>query len=219
MSSRLCVSTFEDFICTSANQPQPAQNQPKYQILFHNKWLTAWLIYYTDFDLQCVVDLCQKGEKVNSIFSSEWCNGPKWKVSLCVFSKLSKNCQLSQLGLGCGGGEWGGKGQTIYCLEIQKLFRKIKLLLTCWTKSKSTEKVYYLKSVHFKKLVTRSSFLSKKVLIFNKPTTNVTTLFERNEDCVTDFLKWTDFKRNSNFRKFCWVIRTQPVTILKIFLL
>ena len=29
-------------------------------------------------------------------------------------------------------------------LEIQKLFRKIKLLLTYWTKSKPTEKVYYL---------------------------------------------------------------------------
>ena len=108
----LCFSLIWDGYST-ANQPQPAQNQPKYQILFHKKWLTAWLIYYTDFDLQCVVDLCQKGEKVNSIFSSEWCNGPKWKVSLCVFSKLSKNCQLSQLGLGCGGGEWGGKGQTI----------------------------------------------------------------------------------------------------------
>ena len=51
-----------------------------------------------------------------------------------------------------------------------------------------------LKSVHFKKQVTRSSFLSKSVVIFNITTTNMTTLFERNEDRVTGFLKWTDFR-------------------------
>ena len=31
------------------------------------------------------------------------------------------------------------------------------------------------------------------------------------------FLLWTF--RNSNFRKFCWVIRTQPISVLKLFLL
>ena len=53
-----------------------------------------------------------------------------------------------------------------------------------------------LKSVHFKKPVTWSSFLSKSFVIFNITTTNMTTLFERNEDRVTGFLKWTDFKNN-----------------------
>ena len=47
-----------------------------------------------------------------------------------------------------------------------------------------------LKSVHLKKpVVTRFSFLSKNVVIFNITTTNMTTIFERNEDCVTGFLK------------------------------
>ena len=46
-----------------------------------------------------------------------------------------------------------------------------------------------VKSVHFKKPVTRSSFLSKSVVIFNITTTKMTTLFERNEDRVTGFLK------------------------------
>jgi hypothetical protein len=46
-----------------------------------------------------------------------------------------------------------------------------------------------LKSVHFKKLVTQSSFLSKSVVIFNITTTNMITLFEINEDRVTGFLK------------------------------
>ena len=48
---------------------------------------------------------------------------------------------------------------------------------------------FVLKSVHFKKPVMRSSFLSKSVVIFNITTTNMTTLFERNEDRVTGFLK------------------------------
>ena len=48
--------------------------------------------------------------------------------------------------------------------------------------------ILLLKSVHFKKPVTRSSFLSKSVVIFNTTTTNMTTLFERNEDRVTGFL-------------------------------
>ena len=54
-----------------------------------------------------------------------------------------------------------------------------------------------LKSVHFKKPVTRSSFLSKSVVIFADfvlISAKMTTLFERNENRVTDFLKWTDFK-------------------------
>ena len=48
---------------------------------------------------------------------------------------------------------------------------------------------WWLKSVHFQKPVTRSSFLSKSVVIFNITTTNMTTLFERNEDRITGFLK------------------------------
>ena len=46
-----------------------------------------------------------------------------------------------------------------------------------------------LKSVHFKKPVTRSSFLSKSVVIFVVVILKMTTLFERNEDRVTGFLK------------------------------
>ena len=46
-----------------------------------------------------------------------------------------------------------------------------------------------LKSVHFKKSVTRSSFLSKRVVIFVVVILKMTTLFERNEDRVTGFLK------------------------------
>ena len=56
--------------------------------------------------------------------------------------------------------------------------------------------VYLLKSVHFKKPVTRSSFLSKSVVIFAVfvlISAKMTTRFERNEDRVTDFLKWMDF--------------------------
>ena len=39
-------------------------------------------------------------------------------------------------------------------------------------------KISQLKSVRFKKPVTRSSFLSKSVVIFNITITNMTTLFE-----------------------------------------
>ena len=46
-----------------------------------------------------------------------------------------------------------------------------------------------LKSVHVKKPVTRSSFLSKSVVIFVVVILKMTTLFERNEDHVTGFLK------------------------------
>ena len=38
-----------------------------------------------------------------------------------------------------------------------------------------------LKSIHFKKPVTRSSFLPKSVVIFNITTKNMTTLLVRNE--------------------------------------
>ena len=46
-----------------------------------------------------------------------------------------------------------------------------------------------IKSVHFKKPITRSSFLSKSVVIFVIVILKMTTLFERNEDRVTGFLK------------------------------
>ena len=49
-----------------------------------------------------------------------------------------------------------------------------------------------LKSVHFKKSVTRFSFLAKSVVIFTEIKTKsekMTTLFARNDDRVTDFLK------------------------------
>ena len=53
-----------------------------------------------------------------------------------------------------------------------------------------------LKSVHFKKTVAQSSFLSKVLsflltLFWFQQNDNT---FERNEDCATVFLKWTDFK-------------------------
>ena len=46
-----------------------------------------------------------------------------------------------------------------------------------------------LKSVHFKKPVTGSSFLSKGIVIFVIVILKMITLFERNEDSVTGFLK------------------------------
>ena len=49
-----------------------------------------------------------------------------------------------------------------------------------------------LKFVHFKKSVTRSSFLAKSVVIFSDfvfISVKMTTLFSRNDNCVTDFLK------------------------------
>ena len=49
----------------------------------------------------------------------------------------------------------------------------------------------HIKSVHF--TVTRSSICSKIVVIFVVVTLKMTTLFERNEDRVTGFLKWADF--------------------------
>ena len=50
------------------------------------------------------------------------------------------------------------------------------------------KKLFLIKSVHFEKTVTWSSFLSKSVVILK-----ITTLFERNEGRVTGYLKWTDF--------------------------
>ena len=49
-----------------------------------------------------------------------------------------------------------------------------------------------LKFVHFKNPVMRSSFLAKSVVIVTEIKTKsakMTTLFARNEDCVTGFLK------------------------------
>ena len=60
---------------------------------------------------------------------------------------------------------------------------RVKSTLPFWVK------VVHLKSVHFKKPVMRSSFLSKSVVIFNITTTNMKTLFEGNENRVTGFLK------------------------------
>ena len=48
---------------------------------------------------------------------------------------------------------------------------------------------YLIKFVHFKKSITRSSFLSKSVVIFVVVILKMTTLFERNEDPVTEVLK------------------------------
>ena len=56
---------------------------------------------------------------------------------------------------------------------------------------------FQLKSVHFKKSVTQSSFLAKSVVIFSDfvlISVKMTTLFARNENRVTDFLKWTNFR-------------------------
>ena len=55
----------------------------------------------------------------------------------------------------------------------------------------------FVKSVHFKKTVAQSSFLSKVLSFsltlfwFQKKNDNT---FERKEDCATVFLKWRDFK-------------------------
>ena len=54
-----------------------------------------------------------------------------------------------------------------------------------------------LKSVHFKKPVTWSSFLTKSVVIFVVIILKMTTLFGKNEDRVTGFLKWTDFNHQN----------------------
>ena len=53
-------------------------------------------------------------------------------------------------------------------------------------------RIVSLKSFHFKKPVRRSSFLSKSVVIFTDfvlISAKMTTLFERNEDRVSGFLK------------------------------
>ena len=33
------------------------------------------------------------------------------------------------------------------------------------------------------------------------------------------FLSWTVFRKNSNCQNFCWMVRTQPIAFLKLFLL
>ena len=78
---------------------------------------------------------------------------------------------------------------------MKKQYYLHKLLLIYVSVPISTDSVCWieLKSVHFKKPVTRFSFLSKSVVTFNIITTNMTTIFARNEDRVTGFLKWTDF--------------------------
>ena len=65
-----------------------------------------------------------------------------------------------------------------------------------------------LKSVHFKKTFAQSSFISK-VLPFslkskqmNKQMKSNDKTFERNEDCATVFLKWTDFSLTFNLSKY-----------------
>ena len=74
-----------------------------------------------------------------------------------------------------------------------------------------------LKFVHFKKPVTQSSFLAKSVVIFNITTTNMTTLFERNEDRVTGFLKWTDFRYRFNFWRYLISIKIATLTDLILY--
>ena len=51
--------------------------------------------------------------------------------------------------------------------------------------------------VHFKKPFTWSSFLTKSVVIFVVVILKMTTLFGRNEDRVTGFLKWMDFNHQN----------------------
>ena len=63
-------------------------------------------------------------------------------------------------------------------------------------------KMEILKSIHFKKTVGQSSFLSKVMsfsLCFEFSKNDNT--FERNEDCTNVFLKWTDFRRNIGILK------------------
>ena len=84
--------------------------------------------------------------------------------------------------------------QLWYCPAKGQLISKANFKNLIWTKK---QRKYFwisaLKSVHFKKPVTWSSFLSKSVVIFVVVTLKMTTLFERNEGCITGSLKWTDF--------------------------
>ena len=67
------------------------------------------------------------------------------------------------------------------------LIDKIMILMNWVNKFKKI--IIVLKSVHFKRPVTRSSFLSKSVVRFVVVILKMTTLFKRNEDHVTSFLK------------------------------
>ena len=79
----------------------------------------------------------------------------------------------------------------------------MKLCATTFTATKLTFRkivqvirlVFELKSVHFKKPVAQSSFLSKVLsfLLKAKQSQRKWNTFERNENCATVFLKWTDF--------------------------
>ena len=88
-------------------------------------------------------------------------------------------------------------GSTYADFEKSKIW--MPQMLMFWTRIGPNTKKYLpsqyspLNSVHFKKPVTRSSFLSKRVVIFVVVILKMTMLFERNEDHVTGFLKWTDF--------------------------
>ena len=66
----------------------------------------------------------------------------------------------------------------------------------------------FIKSIHFKRSVTRFSFLAKSVVIFSDfvlISVKMTTLFARNENRGTDFLKWMDFKCWTKFHYHCCV--------------
>ena len=91
---------------------------------------------------------------------------------------------------GCG-------GQPLALLWIIRVKSQMPIPPEHALKEESTKLLILLKFVHFRKPLTRSSFLSKSVVIFAEIKTKsvkMTTLFERNEDRVTGFLKWTDFR-------------------------
>ena len=97
--------------------------------------------------------------------------------------------------------------QRLYIMRAKKVHMPNYLEAVLFFFPFCTMKVQ-LKSVHFKKPLTRSSFLSKSVVIFAEIKTKsvkMTTLFERNEDRVTGFLKWTVFnpfkKKKRNWQK------------------
>ena len=85
------------------------------------------------------------------------------------------------------------------------IFKTSILKRSNWPKHQFCLLTKCLKSVHFKKPVTRISFLSK-VLSFSLKSKQSyienDNAFERNEICVTGFLKWTDFNRTSELILF-----------------
>ena len=82
----------------------------------------------------------------------------------------------------------------IFIFRSQSNWVQFYLLSSCGSSARGTtqKKKELLKSVHYKKPVTGSSFLSKSVVIF----VVVILTFKRNEDRVTGFIKWTDFRKN-----------------------